>query len=226
MTHGFRALLPSAVEVEVATDDADGASPFDAERAAVARAVPVRRAEFFTVRACARRALARLGQPPVAIVPGPGREPVWPAGVVGSMTHCRGRRAAAVARSDEILVLGIDVELHAPLPEGVAELVMSPAERGRLDELGRIQPSVAWDRVVFSAKESVFKAWYPLARSWLDFLECDLELDARTGTFDARLLVPGPLIGLDRLQVLRGRWATEGGFITTAVWEAAAPTRR
>ena len=163
---------------------------FPEEREHIAHAVAKRRVEFAAVRRCARRALQELGYPPVPILPGEQREPRWPEGVVGSMTHCAGYCAAAVARSGEVSALGIDAEVHAPLPEGVLDLISLESERALLAELtDRVPGAVHWDRVLFSAKESVYKAWFPLTRRWLGFEQADIELRL-DGTFEARLLTP------------------------------------
>ena len=92
-------LLPPEVAVEECFGDPEDAVLMPGEEAVIARAVEKRRLEYITTRHLARNALARLGFPPVAIGTGGNREPLWPAGVVGSMTHCRGYRAAAVARA-------------------------------------------------------------------------------------------------------------------------------
>src|SRR5918992_849287 len=84
------------------------------------------------------------------------RAPRWPAGVVGSMTHCVGYRAAAVARSDELCGIGIDAEPHAALPGAVLDLVLRDEERERLRALADSSPDLHWDRVVFCAKEAVY----------------------------------------------------------------------
>jgi 4'-phosphopantetheinyl transferase EntD len=161
---------------------------FPEEREHVANAVAKRRVEFAAVRRCARRALQELGYPPVPILPGEQREPRWPEGVVGSMTHCAGYCAAAVARGGEVSALGIDAEVHAPLPEGVLDLISLESERALLAELtDRVPGAVHWDRVLFSAKESVYKAWFPLTRRWLGFEQADIELRP-DGTFEAILL--------------------------------------
>ena len=91
-------ILPSPVAAEEAFDDAGEVVLFPEEQAVIANAVDKRRLEFTTARACARVALGKLGLPPVPIVPGPRGAPRWPAGVVGSITHCAGYRACAVAR--------------------------------------------------------------------------------------------------------------------------------
>ncbi|WP_197517256.1 4'-phosphopantetheinyl transferase family protein [Microbacterium karelineae] len=178
----------------------------------IARAVPRRRAEFQAARACARRALADLGEPPAPIPPGHDRAPVWPRGIVGSLTHCDGYRAAAVARADLVAAIGIDAEVHAPLPGDVAELVFADGDREALARIRSARPDVHADRLLFSAKESVYKAWHPLTREWLGFEECRIDLSP-DGTFRAHVLRPAPA----ELRVLDGRWAVGGGHIVTAV---------
>ncbi|CAM5421294.1 4'-phosphopantetheinyl transferase [Streptomyces avidinii] len=184
-----------------------------------------RRSDFTTVRTCARRAMGRLGFPPAPILRGPRGEPLWPPGLVGSMTHCDGYRAAALARAEDLASLGVDAEVNDPLPrEGMLRIVTTEEERAWLAPMIERRPDVAWDRLVFSAKESVYKAWYPLTGRWLDFQEAVITVDPDLGTFAARLLVPGPLVGSARLSDFPGRWTTERGFLMTAV-ALPAPSR-
>ncbi|WP_239126562.1 4'-phosphopantetheinyl transferase family protein [Asanoa siamensis] len=201
---------------EVFTDDPDEA-PFPGEESAIAGAVEGRRREFITARRCARQALASLGVPAVPILSGPRREPLWPAGVVGSITHCAGYRAAVVARRADLAGLGIDAEPDLPLPDGVASLVVLPGERARL---AADAPCEHWERLVFSAKESVFKVWYPLTGRWLGFEDASLTFDA--DYFRAEILVDGTRIdGGPALTELRGRYLLSTGLIVTAVAVAA-----
>ncbi|MER5894248.1 4'-phosphopantetheinyl transferase superfamily protein [Streptomyces sp. NPDC001876] len=197
----------------------DSAEPFlfPEEEALVAKAVAKRRHEFTTVRHCARTALASYGRPPAPILPGTGGAPRWPGGMVGSLTHCDGYRAAAVAENTTVASLGIDAEPAAPLnDEGSLNLVTLPAERAALRELAAHRPDVPWDRLLFSAKESVYKAWSPLTGRWLGFQDAHITLRP-DGTFAARLLVPGtttagpPLTGFD------GRWQVRDGLALTVV---------
>ncbi|HET9169447.1 MAG TPA: 4'-phosphopantetheinyl transferase superfamily protein [Actinospica sp.] len=207
--------LPAGAGPDAGYPDTAEAGLFPEEREHIAQSVAKRRLEFAAVRRCARRALGELGYPPVPILPGEQREPRWPEGVVGSMTHCAGYCAAAVARSGDVSALGIDAEVHAPLPEGVLDLISLDSERERIAALaGGVPKTLHWDRVLFSAKESVYKAWFPLTRRWLGFEEADIELRL-DGTFEARLLTrdPGAPGGFG------GRWAVAGGLIATAVGE-------
>ncbi|UCM91808.1 4'-phosphopantetheinyl transferase family protein [Streptomyces marincola] len=214
----FRGLLPEPVAVvETAQDVADpGLFPEEAER--IAAAVDERRREFGTVRYCARSALAGLGGPRVPLLPGERGAPRWPDGFVGTMTHCRGYRAAAVARAADMDGVGMDVEPNEPLRDsGVLNLIALPEERAALPGLAARRPDVAWDRLIFSAKESVYKVWFPLTRKWLDFEEAVIEPDPDAGTFRARLLVPGPVVNGVRLGGFTGRWDVRDGLVGTAI---------
>lgn len=199
-------------------DDADDAEHplFPEEEAFIAASVPQRRREFAEVRGCARRALAAIGVPPAPILPDRRGAPGWPGGVVGSMTHCAGYRAAAVAAATDLGSLGIDAEPHKPLPDGVPEAVARPEELRRLSRLRDDDPAVHWDLILFSAKESVFKAWYPLTGRSLDFTEASLTF-SRAGGFRAELLVPGPVVRGVRRAAFDGRWLVADGFALTAV---------
>ncbi|MFI6128213.1 4'-phosphopantetheinyl transferase [Micromonospora sp. NPDC051141] len=217
-------ILPPAVVVEECFTDPVGLRLHPAEEHVVANSVAKRRQEFTTVRHCARRALARLGLPPAAILPGVRGAPGWPAGVVGSMTHCDGYRGAALARAGTVGSVGVDAEPHASLPDGVLDAIALPAERARTAALTAAHPGTCWDRLLFSAKESVYKTWFPLTGRWLDFAEADITVDP-AGTFTARLLVPGPRLGGVELTAFDGRFLVERGLVLTAVAVPAAPRR-
>ncbi|MET8682215.1 4'-phosphopantetheinyl transferase superfamily protein [Streptomyces sp. NPDC004647] len=215
----IRGVLPAEVAAEAAYDDGrePGEELFPQEKALIANAVPQRQREFTTVRFLARRALRRLGQPPVPLLPNQRGAPQWPEGIVGSMTHCDGYRAAVVARSEATAALGIDAEPDAQLPEGVLDAIALPYERARIASLTARHPGVSWDRLVFSAKESVFKVWYPLTGRELDFSEAEIDIAPVERTFQARLLVPGPFVRDRRIGEFQGRWIAERGLVATAI---------
>jgi 4'-phosphopantetheinyl transferase EntD len=204
-------ILPARVACTVVYDDSGDAVLFPEEEQAVARVVDKRRREFTAVRSCARRALADLGLPSVPILPGEMGAPRWPDGVVGSLTHCVGYRAAAVARAEDMVTVGIDAEPDGPLPEGVLALVARAEELVALGELHHASPEVYWDRVLFSAKETIYKAWFPLTHRWLGFEDASLALNL-DGAFTARILVSNTPYA-----ELSGRWAVADGLIATAI---------
>jgi 4'-phosphopantetheinyl transferase EntD len=219
-------LLPPSVRSRAAYgDELDHAPLFPEEAAAVTKAVARRRAEYAAGRACARAALTALGLEPGPIPRDTHRgAPVWPDGIVGSITHCDGYRAAAVARTTDILTLGIDAEPHGPLPDGVLDVILATGtESAALAELTDRAPGIHWGRLLFSAKETVYKAWYPYHRRMLGFKDAELlftrDPDAPDrGGYTARLLIPGPLLaegtGPD---LFTGRWIARNGFVVTAI---------
>jgi 4'-phosphopantetheinyl transferase EntD len=223
-------VLAELVPPQVAADEAFGDVPdvelFPEEEAVVARAVAKRRREFAAARACARAGLARLGVPPVPILPGLRGAPRWPPGIVGSMTHCVGYRASAVARAEDILTLGLDAEPNQRLPAGVAEAVASADERAGLEALAAVAPGPSWDRLLFCAKESVYKAWFPLTGRWLGFMEAAIAINPADGTFAARLLVEGPMLNGRPLTGFTGRWAAGHGLLLAAIAVPRTPPRQ
>jgi 4'-phosphopantetheinyl transferase EntD len=207
------AILPLGVASAHAFDDLEPAPLFAEEEAQLAGAKAKRRREYATVRRCARRALGELGVAPAALPRGEGGAPRWPDGVVGSMTHCAGYRAAAVAGAGQLAVLGIDAEPAAPLPAGVLGLVTSPAERERLAELAGAAPAIPWDRLLFCAKEAVYKAWFPVGRQWLGFRDATVRIEP-DGTLAATVHPGGTRHDLGELT---GRWLVRAGLVLATI---------
>jgi 4'-phosphopantetheinyl transferase EntD len=219
-------LLPEGVSTaEAAGDELEGPLPplWPGEESGLgARAVPARRLAYHWGRALARRAVAGLGHEPAAIPRGSSREPLWPSGLVGSITHCDGYCAAAVARSAEWASVGVDAEVAQPVAPGVVARIAGAEEQERL--AGAADPERA-AIALFSAKEAVYKVWFPLTGTWLGFHDVVVEFSdaaggagaASVGTFTARLLVPPPVVGGRELATLEGRVAYHEGLVVTAV---------
>jgi len=217
-------LLPASVAVVQTRSEIAEPALFAAEERLVARAVEKRRREFASGRACAHRALAQLGLERQPILSGERGEPRWPDGVVGSITHCEGYRGCALARREDLASIGIDAEPDAPLPAELLADIALPEERRHLASLARAEPGLSWDRLLFSAKESVYKAWFPLTGRWLGFEDASLELEPRERSFVARLLAPGPTLGGVELRSFAGRWSVGEGTLFTAIAVAAPPS--
>jgi 4'-phosphopantetheinyl transferase EntD len=216
-------ILPDAAIAVEARDDRAEAVLFAGEETLLAGAIEKRRREFATGRSLARSALQQLGYKASAILRGLRGEPLWPEGVVGSITHCDGYRAAAVARASEIVAIGIDAEPDAALPAGLLARVALPQELPALRLLQSDLPDVPWDRLLFSAKESVYKAWFPLVGCWLGFEDVSVSLDPATCTFVAQLLLPGPTLADGPVHGFSGGWTVGEGLVLTAVAVAQAP---
>jgi 4'-phosphopantetheinyl transferase EntD len=194
-----------------------GTGLFPEEATLVARATEKRRREFTTGRECARGALAALGVAAAPILRGYRGAPLWPDGIVGSITHCAGYCAAAVARTQDLLTIGLDAEPNAALPGGVLELISLPAERARLRELSVTAPGIGWDRLLFCAKEAVYKAWFPLTGQWLGFADADITIDATERAFTALIQVPAPVINGSALTSFTGSWLANEDLILAAI---------
>ena len=151
---------------------------------------------------------------PSPILHGRDREPLWPPGIVGSLTHCAGYRAACAARRCHVAAVGIDAEPHAALPPGVLDQVATAPERAWLRDA---PAGVQWDRVLFSAKESLYKAWHPLARRWLAFEDAVVDIRPGDGAFEARLRVPPPRVSGREVAAWPGRFLVRDGLVLTAV---------
>lgn len=212
----MRDLLPPAVAVAVAGPADWVGELLPAERACLNdRAVESRRRDFTAGRVCARRAMAALGVAPGPVPAAADRSPVWPAGVVGTITHTRDYCAAAVARAAEIRSVGMDAERHKELNPGVRRLICLPEEEERC---ARLPSGVSWPAVVFSAKETVYKVWHPVVGSWLDFHDARVELDPDAGTFTARIAparLDAATVGHPPT-VITGRFAVDAGLVRTA----------
>lgn len=212
----FDQVMPEGVAFVSAREDVLDVPLFPEEEAVVENAVEKRRREFVTGRACARAALIRLGLPEQAIPQGIQGAPLWPEGVVGSITHCNGFRACAVAHASDLTALGIDAEPNGSLPGQLIGDIALPHERQLLDALSWQDPSVCWDRLLFCAKETTYKAWFPLTERWLGFEDAMVALDPG-GTFSSRLLVRGPRVHGRELTGFSGRWVLYDGILFSAI---------
>ncbi|MBH0775216.1 4'-phosphopantetheinyl transferase Npt [Nocardia bovistercoris] len=214
-------ILPSGVAASELLAYPEDLAPHPAEEHLIAKSVDKRRRDFIGARHCARRALEQLGEEPVAIGKGERGMPLFPRGVVGSLTHCEGYRAAALTHKLRFRSVGIDAEPHEALPEGVLDSVSLAPER---KWLAANDSALHLDRLLFCAKEATYKAWFPLTLRWLGFEDAhitftvDENSGGGSGTFHSELLIPGqatdggvPLTSFD------GRWLIGGGLILTAI---------
>jgi len=207
----IEAILPDFVRVAEVIGAATDAQLEPIETATVGRAVDSRLREFATGRACARRAMVELGVEARGIARGENREPVWPDDVVGSITHTKGYCAAAVALKSAGITLGIDCEPDSPLPRGVLDRISTETER---THLAGLPEGINWDRLLFSAKESVYKALWPVVREWIGFSDAEIRFEAaaagNAGRFHAQ--VGSPL----RVEV-EGQYLAAEGYAMTSV---------
>lgn len=216
-------LLPPGAFSEVARTSCDYISELHPEeRAAVAQANLPRQAEYATGRALVRQLLQKLGADPMPLFSGPDRMPVWPDGIVGSISHSSGLCAVAVAGSDTVTALGIDLEAADPLEPELWPLVGTSDEITCVAEFLSTSNCGLAAKALFSAKEAAFKCWYPDGKAMIEFTDATLVRQPGSGLLG--LTVQGqPYIyqGCDRLLT-----TLEEGFIFCAAWKAAVAPER
>ncbi|MDK3019173.1 4'-phosphopantetheinyl transferase family protein [Pseudodonghicola flavimaris] len=209
-----RSLLPRDVAVAATDPRTPQPALWPEERAGLPRARPARLREFAAGRSAARHALAQLGLPPAAIAHGIDRAPVWPAGVVGSISHCSNACVAVLARAGRLSALGIDLEEEVALPLDLIPAICTPAEAARLALLPPARRGLI-AKVIFSAKEAAYKAQFPLSGRLFGFQTLEVRLEPETGRFSADFLqdIP-PFRSGTRLQ---GHFVIGQGLIATIV---------
>jgi 4'-phosphopantetheinyl transferase EntD len=154
--------------------DGDEMALLPEEMAAFAGSVlKVRRASG-AARIVARTLLSRFGHGPCAIPKAIAGMPVWPAGIVGSLAHDAKIAIAAMAARSEFQSVGIDIEPAEPLAPDLLDIVATPKESERIED------DPFQGRLLFSIKEAVYKAVYPLDRTFLD--HHDVEVSLADGT--------------------------------------------
>ncbi|MBM3963848.1 MAG: 4'-phosphopantetheinyl transferase superfamily protein [Planctomycetes bacterium] len=204
-----RLLFPKEVEFE-AIDDFSLATPLTClESSLITKAVPKRVADFRAGRHCARIALSRLGQTRFDLLCGEYREPLWPIGIVGSISHCSNMAAAVVARDEDYISIGIDIETAEPLPSSLVKRIALPEEIGMITDWDK---NIPWSKLLFSVKEAFYKAWFPITKHRLEFHDVIVRIlpfdNSSSGEFS--VLLPSECTKKD-LSAL-GRFVLHGGY--------------
>jgi len=215
----LRRLFPPGTAVEAQYIRDRCASLFPAELQTVSRAVQRRREEFSTGRVCARGALEALGAPGGEIPVGSSREPVWPAGYVGAITHDAGLCIAVARRPDRVSGIGIDLADSEPLPPEVRTLVCTAEELS--DPLIRDFAPADGFKLVFSAKEALYKVLFPILRRFVDFQEVRVRLDPEQEAWRPEVLPPHRDALPARIS-LEGRFLVTDRHIVTSAWSVLA----
>ena len=222
----LQALFPAGAFVAEMREPGDPALLFPAEAACLGRAVPKRIQEFAAGRLCARRALAEFGIVDFPIITAPDRQPIWPAALVGSITHTRGLAAAVAAPKTSIAAIGIDSEGIEAVGRDIWPTICAPSEMGWVQSLP-VEGQGAAVAFLFSAKEAFYKCQYPLTGEWLDFHDLCLT-PADWGASQVRFEV----MPMRRLCIedhgprpWRGHSLFHDQFVTAGVALEAAPAR-
>ncbi|MBF0279615.1 MAG: 4'-phosphopantetheinyl transferase superfamily protein [SAR324 cluster bacterium] len=147
-----------------------------------------RRAEFLLGRACAHQALSAFRLSHLPILRNQNRAPIWPESIVGSISHTENWAVAAVGKQTDVKAIGIDIEnLKRIVNFGIQRHVCVAEENEWLSQFGSDQFDT-FLKIVFSAKESIFKCLNPLTGVYLDFLDARVALKEDSKEFEFTLL--------------------------------------
>lgn len=209
-----KAVLPALFPTGVTTSEGDPAAMptdlFPEEQALVAQAHENRRKDFAAGRACARRALERLGVAPASLPSGPRGYPAWPDGLIGSVAHTHGYCGAAVAFQRDFRSLGLDIERIDRLKEPMWRRICTPDEVLWLESTPDNR-RLTWAALLFSAKECFYKWQYPLSHVYLGFRQVTLRVDVESSTFRVERC---PLAEVEKVE---GRWTVRGNHVFTGI---------
>lgn len=187
---GLDSPFPSHIGWAAVTSDTLGVFTLDPAEAGLLseRCAARRRASFAMGRAAAVRALAAIGVARVPVLAGELGEPLWPAGVVGSISHTEGVAIACAGHGERVVGLGVDVErADRCVRLDLVRRVCTDVERAWVEAGAGDDRRCRLLRLV-AAKEATFKACFPLARVFLGFADAELVWSAAGDGFEGRLL--------------------------------------
>lgn len=196
----------------------EGHEPLLPEEAAiVCMSVEKRRQEFTASRSCVRRALAEIGIVNFPLLADQHRAPIWPASVVGSITHTdgcpKGYCGVAVADRRVAMGIGLDAEPRQPLPLDVWPLVLD--EREQRDARQTSSPGIR-ARLIFSAKETTYKTLFPAFRRFLEFSDVHIDFAPEQGVFFSELVGSAREFGLAEKRLV-GRFVIDDELLVTGM---------
>jgi 4'-phosphopantetheinyl transferase EntD len=210
----LKGLLPHGVAIAGGPIESHDVSAFEIEEQTLGRAVLKRRREFRAGRAYARAALSILGVEPCSIPVGERRQPVWPPGIVGSITHTDRLSFAIAARSVDFRALGIDLEEDAVLDPGLIALVCRTEERE--GDGGSGPGGVDRAKLLFVIKEAFYKAYFPVTGAFLEFEDVSVTIDMHDRSFYAKLAKPSKP-SLAGRRGLKGRFGQSCGHLVSVI---------
>jgi 4'-phosphopantetheinyl transferase EntD len=186
----FAGLFPAGVVAAESREPGDPALLLPAEAAHLGRAVAKRVQEFAAGRLCVRRALHEYGIDQFPLRVAADRQPIWPEGFIGSITHTAGLCAAVVAESRTIAAVGIDSEIVGHVTPDIWSTICVADEADWVNSLPPSERAAAVT-LIFSAKEAFYKCQYPMVSEWLDFhdLVIESETAGQSGQNAGRILI-------------------------------------
>jgi 4'-phosphopantetheinyl transferase EntD len=206
----LRAVTPPGAFSACLADNGQSLQPHTAEAVLMSHAAPGRQREFALGRACARAALASLGHGHAVLGRRGDGAPLWPGGVVGSISHTQGLAVALAAPAGAFRGLGVDVEQYGRVTSNLYRQLFDCGERTQLAGMAEADRD-RFAALFFSAKEACCKIWLDWHGTSLPFTSIRVIMTGGNFTAEcpARNYVP-----------LTGRAALGDGLVLAAAWDA------
>jgi len=183
----------------------------EGEKVFIERAVEQRVKHFSTGRHCAKQALVQMGIIDCEILMDEGKAPVWPQGMVGSISHTKYLAGAVVGLSDKISAIGLDIETIGGIRDDLWDMLFLSYEQLFLNQLPEEEVAF-YATLIFSAKEAFYKFQYPLTKTFLDFT--DVEMYLVDNRFEIKVLKDFP--GKEKLPIaVPVHYTTQGDQLIT-----------
>ena len=134
------------------------------------------------------------------------RSPVWPTGVIGTISHFEQHAAAAVASAAAYRGLGLDLESPETLSAEIATMVCRPEESG----------DTADAKLLFSIKEAIYKCIYPVVGHYVDFQEMEVRLDTTNASYSA--IPHSETLDTRLIAGLQGKYYRHDTMVLASAW--------
>lgn len=158
-------------------------------------------------------AMRTLGLPSQPVCMGRDRAPIWPDGLTGSLSHTETCCVVVLTQTKTTSALGIDLEPNSALDQDLIPEICTPAEQFWVSQ--RSDPAHQ-ARLIFSAKEAVYKAQYSLSRTFMEFRDLCVIPHPATRTYRATFQRSvGPF---KEGRCLTGHFLQQAGLIVTLLW--------
>ncbi len=210
-----RSMVPNTVAVAHTDPRLTWNNLHPEEAPALVKMVASRRREYAAGRAAAHAALGQISVFNAPVISGHDRAPIWPENTIGSISHTNSVCLALAAHKRDVRSIGVDVEPYEALEQGLIANICNSEEMQWLDK----QPASHRNhlaKIIFSAKECIYKCQYPLTKQMLTFHAVHIQINKSAGTFCATFKHASGVFHTG--YTLQGRFFTGQGLIlTTAI---------
>lgn len=180
-------LPPNTITIEASTAQMWNSGLLAEEAQSIKNACLKRKKEFTAGRNCSREALKHYGYYSFPVLSCPDRMPVFPSGLSGTITHTENYCAASIISKEEIISIGIDAEVNTPLDIDLRSYILLPDEQLMVLNFPT-QSFNNWEKLIFSIKESFYKAYFQIHPKFLDFCEVKVLIKPFSNSFEVQVL--------------------------------------